>query len=35
MLDPRTRKPAVQFAIDGRNPDGWYGLGQIHVGPSQ
>jgi hypothetical protein len=35
MLDPRTRKPAVQFAIGGRGPDGWYGMGQIHVGSGQ
>ena len=35
MLDPRTRKPAVQFAIEGRGTDGWYGMGQIHVGSGQ
>jgi hypothetical protein len=35
MLDPRTRKPAVQFAIGDRGPDGWYGMGQIHVGSGQ
>ena len=31
MLDPRTAKPAVRFAIAGRDPDGWYTLGSIHV----
>ena len=31
MLDPRTGKPAVQLAIEGRQPDGWYQLGEITV----
>jgi hypothetical protein len=31
MLDPRTDKPAIQFAIQGRQPDGWYELGEIAV----
>lgn len=31
MLDPRTGKPAVRFAIAGRDPDGWYGEGHIRV----
>ncbi len=31
MLDPRTNKPAVRFAIEGRDPDGWYSEGQIRV----
>lgn len=31
MLDPRTDKPAIQFAIQGRQPDGWYELGEIEV----
>jgi Domain of unknown function (DUF4832) len=31
MLDPRTSKPAVRFAIAGRNSDGWYSQGQIRV----
>lgn len=31
MLDPRSRKPAVRFAIAGRETDGWYSEGQIHV----
>ncbi len=31
MLDPRTSKPAVRFAIAGRDNDGWYKQGQIHV----
>jgi hypothetical protein len=31
MLDPRTSKPAIQFGIVGRDPDGWYSEGQIRV----
>jgi hypothetical protein len=31
MLDPRTQLPAIQFAIQGREPDGWYRLGSIKV----
>jgi hypothetical protein len=31
LLDPRTGKPAIQFAIEGRQPDGWYQLGEIAV----
>ena len=31
MLDPRTRKPAVRFAIAGRDPDGWYRVGSLQV----
>jgi hypothetical protein len=31
MLDPTTRKPAIQLAITGRQPDGWYQLGEIVV----
>jgi len=31
MLDPRSGKPAVRFAIAGRDADGWYGEGQIRV----
>jgi len=31
MLDPKTNKPAVRFAIEGRDPDGWYSEGQIRV----
>jgi hypothetical protein len=31
MLDPRTGKPAIQFAIQGRQPDGWYELGEIEA----
>jgi hypothetical protein len=31
MLDPRTDKPAIQFAIQGRQPDGWYELGEVEV----
>lgn len=36
LLDPRTRKPKVQLAIEGKETDGWYSLGKIAVvGPSQ
>jgi Domain of unknown function (DUF4832)/Beta-galactosidase len=31
MLDPRTGKPFIQLAIEGRGPDGWYALGEITV----
>jgi hypothetical protein len=35
MLDSRTSKPAVRFAIAGREPDGWNGQGQIRVTSQQ
>jgi hypothetical protein len=31
MLDPRSGKPAIRFAIAGRDADGWYSQGQIRV----
>jgi len=31
ILDPRTGQPAVKLAIDGREPDGWYRVGEIEV----
>jgi hypothetical protein len=31
MLDPRTEQPAIQLAIENRQPDGWYDLGEITV----
>jgi Domain of unknown function (DUF4832) len=31
MLDPATRRPAIQLAIAGRQPDGWYHVGEIEV----
>jgi Domain of unknown function (DUF4832)/Beta-galactosidase len=31
MLDPRSGKPAIRFAITGRDSDGWYSEGQIRV----
>lgn len=31
MLDPRTLEPAIRLAIEGRQPDGWYDLGEIEV----
>jgi hypothetical protein len=31
LLDTDTLKPAIRLAIEGRDPDGWYGLGTVHV----
>ena len=31
MLDPRSGRPAIRFAIEGRQDDGWYKLGSIMV----
>jgi hypothetical protein len=31
MLDPRSDKPVIHFAIAGRDSDGWYSEGQIRV----
>jgi hypothetical protein len=31
MLDPRTGKPAIRFAIEGRQDDGWYATGSLTV----
>jgi hypothetical protein len=31
LLDPRTGHPAVRLAIEGREDDGWYGLGTLRV----
>jgi hypothetical protein len=31
LLDARTHQPAIQLAIKGRQPDGWYDLGSITV----
>jgi hypothetical protein len=31
LLDPRTLQPAIRLAIEGRQPDGWYGLGALTV----
>lgn len=31
LLNPRTQKPAVRLAIEGRTEDGWYQLGSITV----
>src|SRR5258706_10213513 len=31
LLDLRTGRPAIQLAIEGRQPDGWYDLGMIRV----
>ncbi len=31
LLDPMTGKPAIRLAIAGRQPDGWYDIGEIQV----
>jgi hypothetical protein len=31
ILDPWTSLPAIQLAIAGRQPDGWYTLSEIEV----
>ncbi len=31
MLDPRTKKPAIRFANEGRLEDGWYAMGSLNV----
>jgi hypothetical protein len=31
LLSPRTGEPAIRLAIQGRQPDGWYDLGEIQV----
>jgi hypothetical protein len=31
LLDPRTHQPAVRLGIEGREEDGWYGLGTLRV----
>jgi hypothetical protein len=31
MLDPRTGVPAIRFAIEGSNADGWYDMGSISL----
>ncbi len=31
LLDPRTEQPAIRLAIEGRQPDGWYDLGEISI----
>jgi hypothetical protein len=31
LLDPQTRKPAIQLGIAGRAEDGWYELGKVKV----
>ncbi len=31
LVDPSTREPRVRLAIDGKDADGWYGLGKIRI----
>ncbi len=33
MLDPRTGRPAIRLAQEGRGQDGWYDVGSITVAP--
>jgi uncharacterized protein DUF4832 len=35
MLDPRSGKPVIRFAIAGRDPDGWYHEGQMRITQSE
>ncbi len=34
LLDPRTERPAIKLAIEGRQPDGWYDLGATQIQPN-
>jgi len=31
MLDPRIGKPAIRFANEGRQSDGWYAMGSLTI----
>jgi len=31
MLDPRTGEPAIRFAMEGRQEDGWYNVSEIEI----
>jgi hypothetical protein len=31
MLDPRSGRPAIRFANEGRQDDGWYAVGSLTV----
>jgi hypothetical protein len=31
LLDPRTAQPAIRLAMEGRQPDGWYDLGELAI----
>jgi hypothetical protein len=31
IVEPRSRKPHVRLAIEGRQPDGWYRMGSVTV----
>ena len=31
LLDPRTKEPAIKLAIEGRQSDGWYDVGEVRV----
>jgi hypothetical protein len=31
MLDRRTDQPAIRFANEGRQEDGWYAMGSLNV----
>jgi hypothetical protein len=34
MLDPVTTQPAIRLAIEGRQEDGWYDLGDLQLASS-
>ncbi len=31
LLDPRTQTPAIRLAIEGRESDGWYRVGELKI----
>jgi hypothetical protein len=31
VVDPRTKRPAVQLAVEGRDKYGWYPLGTLEI----
>ena len=31
MLDPWTGQPAIRFAVEGRQDDGWYNMGSLTI----
>jgi hypothetical protein len=35
LLDPVTLPPAIRLGMEGRDSDGWYRLGKIHVTAEQ
>jgi len=31
IVDPATHKPRIKLAIEGKDAEGWYGLGKIRI----